>query len=134
MMMKTQPPSSVYPLIYDVVRQVPAGRVTTYGQVAAIVGRSVDARVVGYAMAGLTSDLDVPWQRVINSQGKISLTGRSAEAQHQMLEAEGIVFDADGRVDLDICGWEGPEDDFIAQHGLNPAPSLKRDDRQLRMF
>ncbi len=121
-------PSKLYELIYLVVRQVPPGRVTTYGQVAAIVGHGADARVVGYAMASLPGGSDVPWQRVINSEGKISLKGRTADAQRQMLETEGIVFDARGRVSLARCGWEGPEHDFIAEHGLNPAPGFKKDD------
>jgi len=132
----TQSPPSLNRLIYLVVQQVPPGQVTTYGQVAGIVGRGADARVVGYAMAALPGDLDVPWQRVINSQGKISLKGRGGEAQRQMLEAEGIVFDDQGRIDLERFGWEGPEMDFIALHGLNPAPPLRKqhDAGQLSLF
>ncbi len=129
-------PSKLYELIYTVVKAVPQGRVTTYGQVAAIVGHGADARVVGYAMAGVPSELNVPWQRVINSQGKISLKGRSGEAQRQLLEAEGIVFDAREHIDLDRFGWEGPEFDFIATHELNPAPSLgkEKDSGQMALF
>lgn len=131
-----EPTSETRRLIYLVVQQVPQGRVTTYGQVAEIVGHGVDARVVGYAMAGLPADVDVPWQRVINRQGKISLTGRGGEAQRQMLEAEGIEFDEQGRIDFNRFGWEGPEADFIALNGLHPARSLRtsKDDRQLTMF
>ncbi len=131
-----EPPSDARRLIYLVVQQVPQGRVTTYGQVAAIVGHGVDARVVGYAMAQLPADLDVPWQRVINSQGKISLKGRSGDAQRQMLEAEGIAFDAQGRIDLARYGWEGPEPDFVALNGLNPAPPLRKgeQDEQPRLL
>lgn len=131
-----EPTSEARRLIYLVVQQVPQGQVTTYGQVAEIVGRGVDARVVGYAMAGLPGDLDVPWQRVINRQGKVSLTGRSGEAQRQLLDAEGIEFDEQGRIDFNRFGWEGPEPDFIAAHNLHPPRSLRasKDDAQLSMF
>ncbi len=68
-MLKDEP---VYSRIYAMVHQIPAGKVATYGQIAAMVGRCT-ARMVGYAMAALTFDTDVPWQRVINRQGKVSL-------------------------------------------------------------
>ena len=131
-----EPTSDAKRLIYLVVQQVPQGRVTTYGQVAEIVGHGVDARIVGYTMAGLPAGSDVPWQRVINRQGKISLTGRSGEAQRQILEAEGVEFDEQGRIDFNRFGWEGPEADFIALNGLHPARSLRasKDDQQLSMF
>ncbi len=64
---------ALFPRIYDVVRQVPRGKVTTYGDVAQLIGPGCDARLVGYAMANCPDD--APWQRVINSQGKISLQG-----------------------------------------------------------
>jgi methylated-DNA-protein-cysteine methyltransferase-like protein len=121
--------SELYELIYRVVQQVPPGRVTTYGQLAAIVGRRADARVIGYAMAALPPGLDVPWQRVINSEGRISLKGRAGEAQRQLLEAEGVVLDRQGRIDFERFGWEGPEPDFLAANGLTPAPPLRRAER-----
>ncbi len=101
---------ALFPRIYEVVRQVPRGKVTTYGDVAVIVGQGADARLVGYAMADCPADL--PWQRVINSQGKISLQGDSAAKQRLRLEAEGIVFDQRGRVDLKKYRWAGPGDEF----------------------
>ncbi|MBD3349582.1 MAG: cysteine methyltransferase [Candidatus Eisenbacteria bacterium] len=91
--------------IRDVVRKVPAGTVATYGQIAAIAGRCTP-RMVGYAMASLPGDSDVPWHRVLNARGRISLGGEGAGLQRAMLEAEGIEF-VDGRVDLAEFGWEG---------------------------
>ncbi|KPL19096.1 MAG: hypothetical protein AMJ92_05185 [candidate division Zixibacteria bacterium SM23_81] len=88
---------------------IPRGRVATYGQIAAYVGHC-SPRQVGYAMAALT-DADVPWQRVINSQGRISLpeNSRGAIQQRDLLENEGIVFGRTGQVDLKRFGWDGPE-------------------------
>lgn len=95
--------------IYAVVRQVPPGRVTTYGRVAKIVG-GCTARMVGYAMAATPDGSHVPWQRVINSQGKISPHGfgYGSAIQRQLLEEEGIVFDLSGKIDLKKYGW--PDD------------------------
>ncbi len=101
---------ALFPRIYDVVRRVPRGKVTTYGDVAAIVGQGADARLVGYAMANCPAD--TPWQRVINAQGKISLQGDNAAKQRMRLEAEGIVFDQKGRVDLKQYRWAGPGGEF----------------------
>ena len=97
----------LYARIYTVVRQIPRGKVATYGQVAEIVG-DCTARVVGYAMAAAPDD--VPWQRVINSQGRVSeRPGLGPAVQRQMLEREGVVFDARDRVDLKRYGWNGPD-------------------------
>jgi methylated-DNA-protein-cysteine methyltransferase-like protein len=102
---------ALFPHVYDVVRQVPRGKVTTYGDVAHIVGQGCDARVVGYAMAVCPED--VPWQRVINAQGKISPRPGDGPAKQQMrLEAEGIEFDTRGKVDLKRFRWAGPNDEF----------------------
>ncbi len=106
----------VFERVYAVVCQIPVGRVTTYGQVAHIVG-NCDARTVGYALAGLREGTDVPWQRVVNSQGKISLIGSD---QRHRLEAEGIVFDARGRIDLSRYGWSGPEQAWLEANGFDP--------------
>ncbi len=108
---------ALFPHVYDIVRQVPRGKVTTYGDVAQLVGQGCDARVVGYAMAVCPDD--VPWQRVINAQGKISLKGEAAQKQRMRLEAEGIAFDARGKIDLMRYRWAGPNDEFTP-----PQPSL----------
>ena len=114
-----------YERIYAVVGQIPSGRVATYGQVAAIVG-ACTARMVGYAMAALPHDTDVPWQRVINRQGKVSprSSGHGGAMQREILEAEGVRFDAQGRVDFDQVGWLGPDWAWLEQHGFYPAPVL----------
>ncbi len=92
--------------IYVVVRRIPKGKVATYGQIARIVGRCT-ARMVGYAMAAVPEGSRVPWQRVINAQGMISARsgGDGDERQRVMLEKEGVMFDAKGRVDLTVFQW-----------------------------
>lgn len=106
----TTPPASREPLyerIYQVVRQIPRGKVATYGQIAEIVG-DCTARMVGYAMAAAPED--VPWQRVINAQGKVSprADGWGAELQRSLLQEEGIEFDVEGSVDWLVARWPGP--------------------------
>lgn len=104
--------SPLYERIYAMVRRVPPGRVTTYGRIADLVG-GCTARMVGYAMAALKRGTapDVPWQRVINAKGKISVHGDGIgnAKQRDLLEQEGIVFDAQDRVDFEKFGWTGPE-------------------------
>jgi methylated-DNA-protein-cysteine methyltransferase-like protein len=108
--------------IYEVVKTIPAGVVATYGQVAAIVG--CGPRLVGYALASLPAGMDVPWQRVINSQGKISTRsdGAADPRQRQALIREGIVFSLKGTVDLKRFGWDGPDWDWLYERGLQPPP------------
>jgi methylated-DNA-protein-cysteine methyltransferase-like protein len=94
---------------YHVVRMIPCGQVATYGQVAEIVSHRGAARTVGWALNALHRGTDVPWHRVINARGAISMRNRSqaAQAQRQRLEKEGISFDSQGRIDLDTYQWEG---------------------------
>ena len=103
---------SLYERIYAMVRRIPAGKVTTYGRIAELVG-GCTARMVGYAMAALKRGTapDVPWQRVINAKGKISVHGDGFgnAIQRAILEDEGVEFDANGRVDLSRFGWFGPD-------------------------
>jgi methylated-DNA-protein-cysteine methyltransferase related protein len=100
--------ASPYEQIYAMVRQIPRGKVAAYGQIAKMVGRCT-ARMVGYAMANLRGGSDVPWHRVINSWGKISPRkhGDGSIRQRKMLEAEGIRFDYNGRVNLKKVRWKG---------------------------
>ena len=111
----------VYERIYAVVKEIPAGKVATYGQIAGIVG-GCTARMVGYAMAALNFDTDVPWQRVINAQGKVSprSSGIGSALQRQLLEAEGIEFDHQHRVDFSRVRWSGPDWDWLQHHGFFP--------------
>ncbi|MCY4652462.1 MAG: MGMT family protein [Dehalococcoidia bacterium] len=96
----------VYRRILDVVRQVPHGQVATYGQIALIVG-DCTPRMVGYCLASLDFDSDVPWQRIINYQGKVSprSTGHGSQVQRELLENEGVEFDARGCVSFRKYGW-----------------------------
>jgi methylated-DNA-protein-cysteine methyltransferase related protein len=101
--------SPLYQRIYAIVRQIPPGKVASYGQISRIVG-GCTPRMVGYAMAALRSSKDipeVPWQRVINSQGKISPHGEGfgSAIQRQLLEDEGITFSLEGVIDFDRFGW-----------------------------
>jgi methylated-DNA-protein-cysteine methyltransferase-like protein len=101
--------------VYSIVRQIPKGKVMTYGQIASIAGEGYTHRTVGYVMHAAGDE--VPWQRVINSQGKCS-TGRLTiplNLQQELLEAEGVTFKPSGKCDLNEYLWypEGsrPEDD-----------------------
>lgn len=110
----------LYRRIWQLVAEIPPGRVATYGQVARIVGCT--ARVSGYAMAALPAGSEVPWQRVINAKGEISeRKGGGGEArQRRLLREEGVAFDAKGRVDLGQAGWPGPGWDWLERHGYDP--------------
>lgn len=101
-----------YDLVYELVREVPPGRVITYGHVALLLGAPAAARAVGYALHSLPAENDVPWWRVINVRGAISLKGRGAQAdlQRALLEREGVVFGLDDRCDLERYRW-WPEQD-----------------------
>lgn len=95
-----------YAKIYAAVRRVPLGRVATYGQIANIAGLPGHARQVGYALHALKSATAVPWQRVVNAAGAISLRPATGGlTQRLLLEREGIVFDARGRISLRRFGW-----------------------------
>ena len=102
------PPGAVsYQRIYAVVRRIPRGRVATYGQVAELAGYAGHARQVGYALHALSDGTAVPWHRVLNARGEISL--RSAPGaeltQRMLLEREGVPFDLRGRVPLKRVLW-----------------------------
>ena len=107
--------TSAYERIYMVIRCVPAGKVTTYGQISKIVG-SVSARQVGYALHAAQPWMEVPWQRVVNSKGHISLRGGE---QRHLLEDEGVEFDDKGRIDLKRSGWSGPDLDWLEANGFD---------------
>ena len=97
--------------IYRLARQIPYGRVATYGQLAVLAGNPRLSRVVGYAMRAAPGD--VPCHRVVNRRGGLSSAfhpmGR--ETQRMLLEMEGVPFTADGRVDLPACQWAGPPEE-----------------------
>jgi methylated-DNA-protein-cysteine methyltransferase related protein len=94
--------------VHAVVRRIPRGRVATYGQVATLAGIPGHARQVGYALHDLPSGTSVPWHRVVNARGEISLRatpGYDVE-QRVRLEIEGVRFDRRGRIALDEFRWE----------------------------
>jgi methylated-DNA-protein-cysteine methyltransferase-like protein len=115
--------AGVYERIYAIVRQVPSGKVATYGQIAKVEGHAT-ARMVGYAMAALSSANDVPWQRVINARGEISERsgGGGTSSQRERLDSEGVFFNARGRVDFARAGWSGPDAMWCATHGFYVLP------------
>lgn len=92
--------------VQSVVVRIPKGRVCTYGEVARLAGFPRHARMVGRCM-----DDSIPWQRVINSQGKVSPRGLNGndDLQRVLLEAEGVKFGENGRVDLKRYGWSGEQ-------------------------
>ena len=100
---------NAYQLIYASVLQIPAGKVATYGDIAAMAGMPNHARMVGYALYNLVEDSPVPWQRIVNVQGVCSVDkarpGRGA-IQRELLEAEGVEFKANGRIDLKIYRYQ----------------------------
>ena len=93
--------------IFDVVEAIPVGKVATYGQIGKMVG-GCSGQLVGFALASLrySGGRKVPWHRVINRQGKISLMGPDAALQRALLEDEGIHFEADGVINLEEFGWK----------------------------
>ena len=96
----------VFAAFYDVVRQIPAGKVATYGQVARLAGMPRCARTVGYAMAGCREP-HIPCHRVVDRFGgtKSCFDTFAPGTQRALLEAEGVVFRLDGTVDLEQSLW-----------------------------
>lgn len=92
--------------VYGVVRMIPAGRLMTYGQIAAILGEGYTARTVGYVMHAASTE-DVPWQRVVNASGGCSTAKFTVpfDLQQKLLEQEGIVFGANAKCRLDDYLW-----------------------------
>ncbi len=95
----------LYARIYRKICEVPRGRVASYGQIAELVG-GCSARMIGYALAALPEGLDVPWYRIVNRRGEISLQ-LGADEQRERLEGEGVRFDGNGRINLNVYGWTG---------------------------
>ena len=123
--------------IYQIVERVPLGQVSTYGDIALIVGGGCDARLVGLALGDLGSRATrVPWQRIINRTGGISTQGSN---QRELLVAEGVEFDDKGRVPMDRLRWAGPAADWAVKNGFTPLPPRapgkdEEDKSQLRLF
>ena len=99
--------TGIYQRIYSVVRRIPSGRVATYGQIAELAGIPGHARQVGYALHALPEGSAVPWHRVLNSRGTLSLRRDSSGeiSQRLRLEQEGVRFNAGGRIALERLRW-----------------------------
>jgi methylated-DNA-protein-cysteine methyltransferase-like protein len=123
---------ALYDRIYTACEQVPSGQVATYGDIATIVGGGCDARTVGYALNELPQDrASVPWQRIINKEGGISTRGLT---QRQILEDEGVEFDARGHVIMARFHWQGPSAEWAAANGFNTLPPRGDEAEQLSLF
>lgn len=123
--------TTTYDRIYAVVRQIPPGKVATYGQVAELAGLPRQARLVGYALYRVDmATSDVPWQRVINAKGEVSespLRHGTDYIQRSLLEDEGIEFSKAGKISLSRYRWQ-PDldeiDDALASLADGPHPSM----------
>ncbi|MFN8530977.1 MAG: MGMT family protein [Anaerolineae bacterium] len=137
-------PLPFYRIVWEIVKQIPSGLVSTYGQIASMIPapEEVDpaeyaafgGQIVGYAMNAVSSkdDPTIPWHRVINSKGGISLadTNPASAVQRGRLRAEGVEFDDRELVDLNDYGWEGPNAEWLAERGLLPPKSIKQPNRK----
>lgn len=92
--------------VYEMVRKIPRGRVTSYGQVARLLGNPRASRAVGWALRALPRGSDVPWHRVVNRKGAIRLGDRHRDLQRALLESEGVIFTPAGTVDLELHLWK----------------------------
>jgi methylated-DNA-protein-cysteine methyltransferase-like protein len=101
--------SEFFQRVYGIVARIPRGKVVTYGQIAAALDDPRQARTVGWALHSTPEWLDIPWHRVVNSSGGISTHHHIGELniQRSLLEDEGIVFNGDGRLDLERYRWTG---------------------------
>lgn len=96
------------PMIFQVIAQIPYGRVASYGQIARLAGIPKHSRLVGYVLKHMDADSSLPWYRVINSQGKISLSKLNDQGQNiqaQLLMAEGILVIGD-KVKMKKFQWD----------------------------
>lgn len=148
------PPNSTafFATVWEIVRQIPAGVVSTYAHIASMIPPPTGVEAVDYDRLGpvwvgkamnavsFNDNPTVPWQRVINSQGGISLPEgtRVAAEQRMRLEAEGVKFDRKGRIDLNTYGWDGPSAGWLAERGLLPPRPIKKppadNPNQLKLF
>lgn len=114
--------SAFYDIVYEIIKAIPHGKVMTYGDIAALIPPPINidpmsysqirARWVGYALAFCGDD--IPWHRVINSKGQISKRlGQGPYMQRQYLEDEGVVFDMNDNVDLNVYRWKPPTDRLL---------------------
>jgi methylated-DNA-protein-cysteine methyltransferase related protein len=94
--------------VYRLVKKIPRGRVTTYGELARKLRLRGGARVAGYAMAGCPSGRGIPWHRVVGAGGRLLIREPIGALQRKMLESEGVVIEG-RRVDMRLYGWPAPK-------------------------
>lgn len=127
---------SFFETVWDIVLQIPPGKVSSYGQIASMIPPDADMaptqlrrlapRWVGTALRKTPRGKSIPWHRVINSRGSISFPTGSAQAEEQrrLLESEGIRFDKSGKVNFAQVGWQGPAEAYLRRQGLMPPRPL----------
>lgn len=96
--------------VIHIIKIIPHGRVTTYGTIATLAGEPRSARQVGYILHSLSEKFRLPWQRVVNRKGYISIRGGNINIknlQKTLLEREGVEVSEDFMIDLDRYGWFG---------------------------
>ncbi|MBT3240282.1 MAG: cysteine methyltransferase [Chloroflexi bacterium] len=114
--------------VYAVIRLIPKGKVTSYGRIANMLDAPRGSRAVGYALRALKykrNDPDyegIPWQRVVNVQGEISLPGIGKQMQVELLEEDGVKFSSKGRIDLKQYLWEG-----MLPHEIKPLIGIEEE-------
>ena len=97
---------SFYQRVIDIIKNIPEGKVATYGQIASYAGNSYASRQVAYILHSSSRKENLPWHRVVNSKGSISLKlGYGYELQKEMLKDEGIIFNKNDRIDLKRFLW-----------------------------
>jgi len=104
---------SFFEQVRRIVCLIPRAKVATYGQVARLLQRPRAARMVGWALHGLSDEqaMEVPWQRVVGAGGRLTTYGRTdwSDLQRQLLRAEGVEFDERGHIDMTRFGWVRPD-------------------------
>ncbi|QCO35904.1 MGMT family protein [Leptospira interrogans] len=127
---------SFFKEVYVLVKKIPKGKVTSYGRIAALLGKPRAARAVGYALNALSKDQEqkVPWQRVINSQGKISFRGDTGRSilQRKILEDEGVKFNFADKIDWKVFGWPDmiPSKSLLKKRKLTSISVVKQKKRK----
>ena len=111
-----------FPAVYALIKEIPKGQVASYGMIASLVPGAT-ARIVGFATAGTPAGQDIPWQRVVNSMGKVS-DRDGAERQRNRLMAEGIKFSPSGKIKWGTYRWIGPSDKWLEDAGMDPIDFL----------
>ncbi|HEY0607175.1 MAG TPA: MGMT family protein [Herpetosiphonaceae bacterium] len=119
--------------IYEVVSAVPSGTVSTYGDIATIVGGGIDAWTIGQALNQVPKDREqeIPWQRIINAQGGISTKGL---LQRKLLEDEGVEFNEQNKIELRRFRWSGPAAEWAAENGYQTLTPDEPEPEQLSLL